>query len=737
MNRDSLHYAMWIEATRRLVVRTGLPFTPRSRRQRPRPTPPPHPITGNFILEKLWKGNFQAFLQQQPRKRRRRNNRRRKRGRGKTLRSVVSVKESHQMAEANQKKNEKLKEALGISEHFVEGSSLDPQRKQKEALAIAKAQKKYTLVRDSSSSSSPEREKKTKSTEQEEKDDEVSLIKKRTPKKHHQERPVSAASKNKRKTSDKRKKSSKDYEKKKKHHRSSSSESSSSSASESSSDSSYSSSSQFSSESSDPSDSSSSDSPIGKRYKQKHKKGVKKGHEKKKYEEKTKKKSIKEHKSHRETQENSKKHLSWHSSSCSVSPSPHSPKVLPLLNVDKHSRSARKHDSVARKSDKKSSSKRDRSSSTEISAYQQKIDKKRKASLSSSDKEETKKNKKKRRSKSSSSSSPTGSSSGEEELTKKKLYKKHHTKINESKWDIDDKILDSRGKEKIDRRYPKEKSQTPEREKGRDSRSLSYSPIPNSRSLYARSRTEADSTSKLNGKRSKIAGKYHDETSRSSLPERGEKKTDKIKEYNTKSPQSDYKFDYRRDEAQYISAKKDKNPSPRADRKEVYTYSRDESRYSKSQSISISSPRRKNSGHDSSSSLSSSHSSLPQKAKTFSKSDSHEAVSPTPDYQTAKKRGHSRSSSRSSIRSRSRSESHNSSVHSNTRTPSSRRSPSIPKRRGSPSFLEKRRITRSRSRSKSKSRRHHYSHSRSNRMRKARDSPRRSFSRHHSHDRHY
>ncbi|XP_076346210.1 uncharacterized protein LOC143244784 isoform X2 [Tachypleus tridentatus] len=688
------------------------------------------------------------------------------------------VKESHQMAAANQKKNEKLKEALGISEHFVEGSSLDPQRKQKEALVMAKAQKKYiSLFHDCSSSSSSEREKKTKSTEKEEKDDEVLLIKKRTSKKHHQERSISATSKNKRKTSDKRKKSNKDY-KKKHHNRSSPSESSSSSTSGSSSDSSYSSSSQFSSESSDPSDSSSSHSSSDKRYKQKHKKRVKKGHEKKKYEEKTKKKSIKEHQSHRETQENSKKHLSWHSLSCSVSPSPHSPKVLTHLNVDEHSHSTRKHDSGARKSDKKSSSKRERSSSTEISAYQQKIDKKRKASLSNSD-EETKKNKKRRRGKSSSSSS-TGSSSGEEELTKK-LYKKHHTRMNESKWNIDEKIPDPREMGKIDRKYPKEKSQTPEREEGRDSRSLSYSPIPNSRSLYARSRTEADSTSKLNGKRSKLASKYHDETSRSSLPERGEKRTDKKKEYSTKSPQSDYKFDYRREEAQYISAKKDKNPSPRTDRKEIYLCSRDEDRYSKSQSIIKSPPCRKSNGHDSSSSLSSSHSSLPQKAKTFSKSDSRETVSPTPDYQIAKKRRHSRSSSRSSLRSRSRSESHHSSVHTSSRTQSSRRnhsnsskssvyqsssrsvsrsrsrsrsescqtrswsrssrrssrSPSIPKRRGSPSFLEKRRITRSRSRSTSKGRHHHYSYSRSDRMRKARDSPRRSFSRHHSHDRHY
>lgn len=74
-----------------------------------------------------------------------------------------SVRETHQIAEAQQQKNAKLREAFGISEFFVEGSSLDPQRHVKEAAARAAAEQnkaagnaaggatagsnKYTLVR--------------------------------------------------------------------------------------------------------------------------------------------------------------------------------------------------------------------------------------------------------------------------------------------------------------------------------------------------------------------------------------------------------------------------------------------------------------------------------------------------------------------------------------------------------------------------------------------------------------
>lgn len=73
-----------------------------------------------------------------------------------------SVRETHQIAEAQQEKNAKLREAFGISEYFVEGSSFDPERKAKETLAKGTAlqdelqaqrnaerekSKKYALVR--------------------------------------------------------------------------------------------------------------------------------------------------------------------------------------------------------------------------------------------------------------------------------------------------------------------------------------------------------------------------------------------------------------------------------------------------------------------------------------------------------------------------------------------------------------------------------------------------------------
>lgn len=78
------------------------------------------------------------------------------------------AKETHQIAEANQEKNKKLKEAFGISDFYVDGSSFDPNRKAKEEEAKAMAEKRYALVRDSSSSErsvspSPKKKKKSKS----------------------------------------------------------------------------------------------------------------------------------------------------------------------------------------------------------------------------------------------------------------------------------------------------------------------------------------------------------------------------------------------------------------------------------------------------------------------------------------------------------------------------------------------------------------------------------------------
>lgn len=50
-----------------------------------------------------------------------------------------SVRETHQIAEAQQEKNARLREAFGISEYFVEGTSFDPERKAREDLAKSTA----------------------------------------------------------------------------------------------------------------------------------------------------------------------------------------------------------------------------------------------------------------------------------------------------------------------------------------------------------------------------------------------------------------------------------------------------------------------------------------------------------------------------------------------------------------------------------------------------------------------
>ena len=61
---------------------------------------------------------------------------------------VCSVKETHQIAAAQEEKNRGLRQAFGISEYFVEGSSLDPNRKVRETAAKQAAeQKTYTIVR--------------------------------------------------------------------------------------------------------------------------------------------------------------------------------------------------------------------------------------------------------------------------------------------------------------------------------------------------------------------------------------------------------------------------------------------------------------------------------------------------------------------------------------------------------------------------------------------------------------
>lgn len=66
---------------------------------------------------------------------------------------ILSVTETHALAAANQQKNDRLKEAFGISSDYVDGSSFHPERKEREKekreqerLEREKQQQKYQWV---------------------------------------------------------------------------------------------------------------------------------------------------------------------------------------------------------------------------------------------------------------------------------------------------------------------------------------------------------------------------------------------------------------------------------------------------------------------------------------------------------------------------------------------------------------------------------------------------------------
>ena len=104
---------------------------------------------------------------------------------------VFSVRETHQIAEAQQEKNAKLREAFGISEFFVEGSSLDPERHAREAearAAAAAASKVYELVRTPSPTPPPVPETIVTTAEKKKRKRSGSAGKKKKTKKHKRER---------------------------------------------------------------------------------------------------------------------------------------------------------------------------------------------------------------------------------------------------------------------------------------------------------------------------------------------------------------------------------------------------------------------------------------------------------------------------------------------------------------------------------------------------------------------
>ncbi|XP_063701650.1 serine/arginine repetitive matrix protein 2 isoform X2 [Culicoides brevitarsis] len=121
----------------------------------------------------------------------------------------IEVRETHQIAQAQQEKNARLREAFGISEYFVEGSSFDAERKAKEELAKSEAiqkelqeknalefketGKKYALVRTPSQERDADYKtendvKKHKSSKRKKKKSSSNTEKKKKSKKHKKEK---------------------------------------------------------------------------------------------------------------------------------------------------------------------------------------------------------------------------------------------------------------------------------------------------------------------------------------------------------------------------------------------------------------------------------------------------------------------------------------------------------------------------------------------------------------------
>ncbi|XP_010601871.1 serine/arginine repetitive matrix protein 2 isoform X8 [Fukomys damarensis] len=114
-----------------------------------------------------------------------------------------AVTETHQLAELNEKKNERLRAAFGISDSYVDGSSFDPQRRARESKPAPEPPKPYSLVRESSSSRSP-----------------TPKQKKKKKKKDRGRRSESSSPRRERKKSSKKKKHRSESESKKRKHRS-------------------------------------------------------------------------------------------------------------------------------------------------------------------------------------------------------------------------------------------------------------------------------------------------------------------------------------------------------------------------------------------------------------------------------------------------------------------------------------------------------------------------------------
>ncbi|XP_045511776.1 serine/arginine repetitive matrix protein 2 isoform X11 [Pieris brassicae] len=96
----------------------------------------------------------------------------------------VVVRETHAVAEAQQEKNARLRDAFGISPRFVEGTSLDPERRAREEA------QKYPLVRTPSHEKEQQRDTISKKKKKRSASPEVKKSKKKKSKKNKKEKQV-------------------------------------------------------------------------------------------------------------------------------------------------------------------------------------------------------------------------------------------------------------------------------------------------------------------------------------------------------------------------------------------------------------------------------------------------------------------------------------------------------------------------------------------------------------------
>jgi len=111
------------------------------------------------------------------------------------------LKETHQIAEAQKEKNRQLKEAFGISEHFVEGSSFDPNRRAMEE-ACRENERRQDAEEDIHAGERPKKKKRRDSSESSSSDSNDSKRKKEKKRKNRKSRSRSKQKEKRRRSSD-------------------------------------------------------------------------------------------------------------------------------------------------------------------------------------------------------------------------------------------------------------------------------------------------------------------------------------------------------------------------------------------------------------------------------------------------------------------------------------------------------------------------------------------------------